>query len=198
MGPSQTNSPLEDSLNEKEGEDGWETESSYSDSSKDILEDYKEDLMVPASFSLVIPRPSSLKDDAPTKEDEVALPKALVIEGPSLTKSMFGSDSKGCNFLEIFGPLLTLPSQVLRHDISLSKSGFPVNLDVNAIIRLSYRKGVPMDMVVPHLGSYHPGRDPISTLQKQEITNLNLPNGGFRSPRSESMRKLLVRSKLMV
>jgi hypothetical protein len=184
-GPSQTNSPLEDGLNEKEGEDGWETESGYSDSSEDILEDYEEDLMVPASFSLAIPSPSSLEDDAPIEEDEVAPPEALVIEGPSLTKSVFGSDSKGRHFLEIFGPSLTLPSQVLRHDISLSKSGFAANLDVNAIICLSCSKGVPVDMVVSHLRSYHPGRDPISTLQKQEIANLNLPNGGLRSSRSE-------------
>jgi hypothetical protein len=157
----------------------WEIESSCSDSSDDMLGDGEEELVVPASFALSTSIPSPLEDDPPAKEDEDDPPQALDNREPSFFNSVYGSDSKYSNSWKVSAASLTLTFQGLNHDHPLSDFGFAVNVEVDAIICVLCRRGIPLDMVRSHCRKYHPGREAPSLLQQKEAVDAQ-PNSGFR------------------
>jgi hypothetical protein len=62
----------------------------------------------------------------------------------------------------------------LNYDHPLSKFGFAINVDVNAVICISCSKGVPIDMIRTHCRRYHNGREAPSLSQQKEITEADL------------------------
>lgn len=103
--------PLEGGLDGDDPEDDWEMESSYSDSSTDILDDSEEDTVVPASFTLPTSASSFPEDDLLIDEVQADPPQAPDAGTPSLLDTVYGSDSECFDSLKISAPSLTLSSQ---------------------------------------------------------------------------------------
>ena len=72
----------------------------------------------------------------------------------------------------------SLPSHIaLDHSHPLSDFGYAVNNDINALICVSCKKGVPADMVRSHCKIYHDKREAPSVAMQKEISQNPSPTG---------------------
>lgn len=66
---------------------------------------------------------------------------------------------------------------MLNHSHPLSEFGFAVNDEINALICVSCKRGVPANMARSHCKTYHPGREAPSAGKQKEISQDALVTG---------------------